>query len=89
MRIFAYLFIIVLGSSAAAMADSTIQIQTQNDNRNLRTSNSRFLSEMAAEVFGACVYLANGVQECKQTIQGDCTNTYQGIWIQGGQCPAQ
>jgi hypothetical protein len=86
MRIFTYLTVIVLGSSAA-IAGSTGEIQ--NDTENASTSNSRFLSKMAAgEVFGACVYLSNGVQQCKQTIQSDCTNTYQGIWIQGGQCPA-
>jgi hypothetical protein len=85
MRIFLCLSIIALGSSAAIAGPMT---EIQNDNRNFIISNSDLSSKVAAgEVFGACVYLSNGVQQCKQTIKSDCTNTYQGIWIQGGQCP--
>ena len=80
MRIYAYLAVIVLGSSTAIAGT-----ETSSDYRNLVTHPSL---KIAAEVFGACVTYSNGSLQCTpSTLQSACPPSSTQMWIQGGQCP--
>jgi hypothetical protein len=87
MRIYVYISIMVFGLSTA-IADSRLDTPSGNRYRNI--SETILSSEIAAEVYGACVTYSNGSLQCSSpTLQSQCTSSSTQIWIQGGQCPAQ